>query len=118
MTTLTCLSSKVACKNIMHRIYETYMMKYGKSIRLKPPHFFKKCRYSKLECYSYKAYKKENNRNLVSLVPKTIKKIVSQFGTASLPNISPTTLLKGIKEIALVAISSLYMTYRLNVNSL
>jgi hypothetical protein len=118
MTTLTCLSSKAAYKNIMHRVWETYLMKYGKSFRLKPPYFFNKCRYAKEECYSYKAYKKENNRNLVSLVPKTIKKTTSQFGTASLPNISPTTLLKRIKEIALVAISSLYITYKLNVNSL
>jgi hypothetical protein len=108
MTTLTWLSFKAAYKNRMHCIWGTYMLKYGKSFRLKQSYFFKKCRSAKVEFYSYKAYKKENNRNLVSLVPKTIQKRVSQFGTASLPNISPTRLLKRIKEIALISTSSLY----------
>ncbi len=108
MTTLTWLSFNPIDENSMYHKWETYMLKYGKSFRLKQPYFFKKCRSAKVEFYSYKACKKENNRNLVSLVPKTIQKIVSQFGTATLPNISPTTLLKRIKEITLVSISSLY----------
>ena len=108
MTTLTCLNSKAAYKNRIYLKCETSMMKFGKSFRLKQSYFFKKCRYAKVEFYSYKPYKQENNRNLVSLAPKTIQKRVSQFGTAGLPNISPTTLLKRIKEIALISISSLY----------
>ena len=117
MTTLTWISSKAAYKNRIYLKWETFMMKYSDFFKLKQSYFFKKCRYAKVEFYSYKAYKQENNRNLVSLIPKTIKKRTSQFGNAGLPNISPTTLLKRIKEIALISISSIYMTNKLIINS-
>ena len=118
MTTLTWISSKAAYKNRIYLKWETFMMKYSDFFKLKQSYFFKKCRYAKVEFYSYKAYKQEINRNLVSLIPKNRKKRTSQFGTDGLPNISPTTLLKRIKEITLVSISSIYMTDKLNVNSL
>ncbi|OYU66038.1 MAG: hypothetical protein CFE22_11275 [Cytophagaceae bacterium BCCC1] len=100
MTTLTWISSKAAYKNRIYLKWETFMMKYGKDFRLKPSYFFKKCRYAKVEFYSYKPYKQENNRNLLPLILKAIRKGACQFGTTSLPNISPTTLLKRKKEIA------------------
>jgi hypothetical protein len=117
MTTLARLSSISIGEDSIYHKWEIYMMKYSDFIKLKQSYFFKKCRYAKVEFYSYKAYKQENNLNLVSLVPKTIQKRTSQFGTAGLPNISPSTLLKRIKEIALISISSIYMTNKLIINS-
>ena len=46
------------------------MMKYSDFFKFKQSYFFKKCRYAKVEFYSYKAYKQENNLNLVPLIQK------------------------------------------------
>jgi IS1 family transposase len=63
---------------------------------MKQRYFCKNCKTTKVEFYTYKAYKQEINQNIVSLT----KEGVGILGTARLLAISPTTLLKRIKEIA------------------
>jgi IS1 family transposase len=72
------------------------MIRYGKDSRQKQRYFCKKCNKTQVGFYNYKAYKQEINQNIVSLT----KEGVGILGTARLLNISPTTLLKRIKEIA------------------
>jgi IS1 family transposase len=72
------------------------MMKYGKDSKMKQRYFCKRCKITKVEFYTYKAYKQEINQNIVALT----KEGVGILGTARLLAISPTTLLKRIKEIA------------------
>lgn len=72
------------------------MIKYGKDSKMKQRYFCKKCKTTKVEFYTYKAYKQEINQNIISLT----KEGVGILGTARLLNISATTLLKRIKEIA------------------
>jgi IS1 family transposase len=63
---------------------------------MKQRYFCKKCKTTKVEFYTYKAYKQEINQNIVALT----KEGVGILGSARLLAISPTTLLKRIKEIA------------------
>jgi IS1 family transposase len=63
---------------------------------MKQRYFCKICKITKVEFYTYKAYKQEINQNIVALT----KEGVGILGTARLLAISPTTLLKRIKEIA------------------
>jgi IS1 family transposase len=63
---------------------------------MKQRYFCKKCKTTKVEFYTYKAYKQEINQNIVSLT----KEGVGILSTARLLAISPTTLLKRIKQIA------------------
>ncbi|OYU66894.1 MAG: transposase [Cytophagaceae bacterium BCCC1] len=72
------------------------MIKYGKDSRQKQRYFCKKCYKTKVEFYTYKAYKQEINQNIIALT----KEGVGILGTARLLSISPTTLLKRIKQIA------------------
>jgi IS1 family transposase len=72
------------------------MIKHGKDPRQKQRYFCKKCKTTKVEFYTYKAYKQEINQNIIALT----KEGVGILGTARLLNISATTLLKRIKEIA------------------
>jgi IS1 family transposase len=72
------------------------MIKYGKDSKMKQRYFCKKCKTTKVEFYTYKAYKQEINENIVALT----KEGVGILGTARLLAISPTTLLKRIKQIA------------------
>ena len=96
MAALTCSCSKHVGENIKCCKCDTYMMKYGKDSKMKQRYFCKRCKTTKVEFYTYKAYKQEINQNIVSLT----KEGVGILGTARLLNISPTTLLKRIKEIA------------------
>jgi hypothetical protein len=100
MTTLAWLSSNSIGEDRIYHKWEIYMMKYGKFFRLKQSYFFKKWNSIKVEFYSYKAYKQENNLNLVPLISKTIGKGAYLMGTSKLPYISPATLPKRISEIA------------------
>jgi hypothetical protein len=63
---------------------------------MKQRYFCKNCKTTKVEFYTYKAYKQEIDQNIVALT----KEGVGILGTARLLAISPTTLLKRIKEIA------------------
>jgi IS1 family transposase len=63
---------------------------------MKQRYFCKRCKIIKVEFYTYKAYKQEINQNIAALT----KEGVGILGTARLLAISPTTLLKRIKEIA------------------
>ena len=72
------------------------MIKYGKDSKMKQRYFCKRCKTTKVEFYTYKAYKQEINQNIVALT----KEGVGILGSARLLAISPTTLLKRIKEIA------------------
>ena len=72
------------------------MIKYGKDSKMKQRYFCKRCKITKVEFYTYKAYKQEINQNIVALT----KEGVGILGSARLLAISPTTLLKRIKEIA------------------
>ena len=99
MSAFQFLYYKYVDENIKYCKYETCIIKYDENSELNQPYFFRKCRYINEEFYSHKAYKQENNRNLVSLILKTIKNGPSQIGTASLLKISPKNLLKRISEI-------------------
>jgi IS1 family transposase len=72
------------------------MIKHGKDSKMKQRYFCKRCKTTKVEFYTYKAYKHEINQSIVALT----KEGVGILGTARLLAISPTTLLKRIKEIA------------------
>ena len=93
---LACSCSKHVGENIKCCKCDTYMMKYGKDSKMKQRYFCKKCKTTKVEFYTYKAYKQEINQNIVALT----KEGVGILGSARLLAISPTTLLKRIKEIA------------------
>jgi hypothetical protein len=99
MTTLAWLSSNSIGEDRIYHKWEIYMMKYSDFFKFKQSYFFKKCRYAKVEFYSYKAYKQENNLNLVPLIPETIGKGAYLLGASRLPYISPATLPKRISEI-------------------
>ena len=96
MAVLACSCSKHVGKNIKCCKCETCMIKYGKDSKMKQRYFCKKCKTTKVEFYTYKAYKQEINQNIVSLT----KEGVGILSTARLLAISPTTLLKRIKQIA------------------
>ena len=96
MAKLACSCSKHVGKNIKCCKCETYMIKYGKDSKMKQRYFCKICKTTKVEFYTYKAYKQEINQNIVSLT----KEGVGILSTARLLAISPTTLLKRIKQIA------------------
>ncbi|MCP9765672.1 IS1 family transposase [Lacihabitans soyangensis] len=72
------------------------LIKYGKDSRQKQRYFCKKCNTTKVEFYTYMAYKQDINQNIVSLT----KEGVGILSTARLLAISSTTLLKRIKQIA------------------
>lgn len=110
MTTLAWLSSNSIGEDRIYHKWEIYMMKYSDFFKLKQSYFFKKCRYAKVEFYSYKAYKQENNLNLVPLIPKKIGKGAYLMCTSSLSNISSTTLLKRIREIIIKFNQSVFST--------
>ncbi len=93
---LACSCSKHVGENIKCCKCDTYMMKYDKDSKMKQRYFCKKCKTTKVEFYTYKAYKQEINQNIVALT----KEGVGILSTARLLAISPTTLLKRIKEIA------------------
>jgi insertion element IS1 protein InsB len=96
MASLVCSCSKHVGENIKHCECGNYMIKYGKDSRQKQRYFCKICNKTQVVFYKYKAYKQEINQNIVALA----KEGVGILGTARLLSISPTTLLKRIKEIA------------------
>jgi insertion element IS1 protein InsB len=96
MTSLACSCFRCVGENIKHCECGNCMIKHGKDSRQKQRYFCKKCKTTKVEFYTYMAYKQEINQNIVSLT----KEGVGILGTARLLSISPTTLLKRIKQIA------------------
>lgn len=96
MASLTCSCSKHVGENLKYCKCGIYMIRYGKDPRQKQRYFCKKCKITKVEFYTYRAYKQEINQNIISLT----KEGVGILGTARLLTISPTTLLKRIKQIA------------------
>ncbi len=110
MTTLAWLSSNSIGEDRIYHKWEIYMMKYGKFLRLKQSYFFKKWNSIKVEFDSYKAYKQENNLNLVPLIPKTIGKGAYLMCASRLPNISPANLPKRISEIIIKINQSVFST--------
>jgi transposase-like protein len=56
------------------------MIKHGKDPRQKQRYFCKKCKTTKVEFYTYKAYKQEINQNIIALtalrhVPQGMSKL-------------------------------------------
>jgi insertion element IS1 protein InsB len=96
MAFLVCSCSQRVGQNIKYCECGNYMIKYGKDSRQKQRYFCKKCKTTKVEFYTYKAYKQDINQNIVSLT----KESVGILSTARLLAISPITLLKRIKQIA------------------
>jgi insertion element IS1 protein InsB len=96
MASLACSCYKHVGDNLKYCKCGIYMIRYGKDSKMKQRYFCKKCKTTKVEFYTYNAYKQETNQNIVSLT----KEGVGILGTARLLKISPTTLLKRIKEIA------------------
>jgi insertion element IS1 protein InsB len=96
MAQLACSCFRCVGENIKHCECGDCMIKHGKDPRQKQRYFCKKCKTTTVEFYTYNAYKQDINQTIVSLT----KEGVGILGTARLLNISPTTLLKRIKEIA------------------
>jgi transposase-like protein len=96
MAFLVCSCSQRVGQNIKYCECGNYMIKYGKDSRQKQRYFCKKCKTTKVEFYTYKAYKQDINQNIVSLT----KEGVGILSTTRLLAISPITLLKRIKQIA------------------
>ena len=65
MASLACSCSKHVGENIKHCECGNCMIKHGKDSRQKQRYFCKKCNKTKVESYTYKAYKQDINQNIV-----------------------------------------------------
>lgn len=96
MAALACSCFKRVGENIKRCQCGTCMIKHGKDSRGKQRYFCRKCKKTEVGYYTYKAYGSGIDQNIISLT----KEGIGILSTARLLAVSPTTLLKRIKEIA------------------
>lgn len=96
MAVLTSSCSRLVGDIITCSICQISMIKYGKDSKGKQRYYCRKCKTTKVEFYTYKAYKQEINENIIALT----KEGVGIRGTARLSGISPNTVLRRIILIA------------------